>query len=157
MSMKTQKPKILILGKIPPPYYGPAIATSIILNSKLKDEFELIHLKTNLNESLETIEKFTITKPFKQIVIVLKLIWLIIIKNPDLVYLTTISQGTKGFLKDSVYIIISKLFFRKVLLQLRGSNWKNWLTKSSNLTKWYVNSVVKSANGTSFASDAGSR
>lgn len=136
-----------MLGKLPPPYYGPAMATQIILNSKLKDNFQLIHLKTNLNESLDTIQKFSISKPFKQFGIIFKLIWFIVRYQPDLVYLTTISQSTTGFLKDSPYILISKLFFRKVLIQLRGSNWKNWLTKSSIFTQWYVKTIVKSCNG----------
>ncbi|MBK6990167.1 MAG: hypothetical protein IPH33_19060 [Bacteroidetes bacterium] len=46
------KKRIMILGKIPPPYMGPSIATQIILNSSLKDRFELLHIDTRVNTSL---------------------------------------------------------------------------------------------------------
>ena len=42
--MDDKRKKIIFFGKLPPPYIGPAVATRLILNSKLKDEFELIHL-----------------------------------------------------------------------------------------------------------------
>jgi hypothetical protein len=53
-----QRPKILILGKLPPPYMGPAVATWILLNSSLKDHFEVLHLDTRINSSLETMGKW---------------------------------------------------------------------------------------------------
>ena len=53
-----KKPKILILGKLPPPYYGPAIGNEIILNSKLNNQFELYHLDTRLNSKIKNIGKY---------------------------------------------------------------------------------------------------
>ena len=49
------KPKVLILGKLPPPYIGPAVAAKIILNSKLKDSFKLIHLDTSDHRDISTL------------------------------------------------------------------------------------------------------
>jgi hypothetical protein len=50
----SKKAKILILGKLPPPIIGPAIATNIILNSTLKEEFKLVHLDTRMNTDVAT-------------------------------------------------------------------------------------------------------
>ena len=93
------KPKVLILGKLPPPYMGPAIATEILLKSDLKDHFELIHVNTKANDSLTTLGKWNLSKLFRNLVIYLRMIVLILKKRPQLV-LIPISQTTTGFLKD---------------------------------------------------------
>jgi glycosyltransferase involved in cell wall biosynthesis len=139
--------KLLVLGKLPPPYMGPSIATEIILNSSLKNNFELLHLDTKANESLLTIGKWSFKKILKNNKIYFKM-WKSVLKDkPDIVWIP-ISQTTIGFIKDSIFIIISKLSGRKVMLQLRGSDFKNWIqNKASIITKWYVKFILKSTNG----------
>jgi len=136
------KNKILILGKLPPPYMGPAVATRIILNSDLKDKFDLYHLDTRLNRSLLNIGKFSLRKISKNIDIYLDLKKILKDKKPDLV-LIPISQSTLGFLKDSLFILISRMYGRKVLIHLRGSNIQNWLKSSFFLTRMYVEWVIR--------------
>ena len=71
--------KVLILGKLPPPYMGPAIATEIILNSSLKEHFEVIHLNTKVNESLTGIGQFSLKKIFKSYAIYWEMIGIMLI------------------------------------------------------------------------------
>ena len=47
--MSDKKYTVVFLGKLPPPYIGPSVACEIILNSKLKDEFNLIHLDLSIH------------------------------------------------------------------------------------------------------------
>lgn len=136
----------MILGKIPPPYMGPSIATQIILNSSLKDRYELLHIDTRVNTSLNTMGKFSFRKITKSFSIWIKMFWTIISKRPSLVVIP-ISQSTGGYLKDLVFILIAKLTFRKTLIHLRGSNFKNWLNSSSALTASFVKATLKLNNG----------
>ncbi|MCP4665392.1 MAG: glycosyltransferase [Deltaproteobacteria bacterium] len=46
-----------------------------------------------------------------------------------------------------MFIIISALLGRRTLLQLRGSNFLNWLNSASGLTKVYVAKVLRQARG----------
>jgi glycosyltransferase involved in cell wall biosynthesis len=142
----TKKKKVILLGKLPPPYMGPAIATKILLESDLCNQFEIIFLNTKANDSINTLGKWSFGKIFKNISLYFKLAGLILRNKPDLV-LIPISQTTSGFIKDSFYILIARLLGRKVLLQLRGSNFKNWLTASSGFVKGYVKFVLKRTNG----------
>lgn len=125
---------------------GPAIATSIILNSSLNEDFELIHIKTNINDSVSSMGRFSLGKAFRNLGLYFKLFGKCIGKRPKLV-LIPISQTTMGFLKDAPYIWIGWITGRRVLLQLRGSNWKNWLETASPLTRWYVRLTCKRAKG----------
>jgi glycosyltransferase involved in cell wall biosynthesis len=140
------KPRVLILGKLPPPYMGPAIATEILLNSDLKNQFELLHVNTKANDSLATLGKWSFTKFFRNIGIYLSLLSVILKRRPHLV-LIPISQTTTGFLKDFFFIAVSKLTFRKVLIQLRGSNFKSWIDQSSWLTRKLVKTTLGTTQG----------
>lgn len=144
--MITNKPTIIILGKLPPPFMGPAIATQIILNSALKNEFNLVHFDTQINNEVAAMGKWSFSKVVKSI----KLYWsyakAITQHQPDLI-LVPISQTTMGFLKDTPFILLGKWKQKKVLIQLRGSNFKNWLKEASFLTNTLVKHVLKKTVG----------
>ncbi len=141
------KPKIIIAGKLPPPYMGPAVATEIILNSALKDRYHLIHLDTKANQSLNTLGKWSIFKLFKNFLIYFKLIALCLRKRPALV-LIPISQTSLGFIKDSILILICRLCRRKVLIQLRGSDFKRWYSEiAGNVMRNYVRIILSMTCG----------
>lgn len=138
--------KVLILGKLPPPYIGPSIATEILLNSELKNRFQLVHLNTKINTELHAFGKWSLGKVFKNLGLYRKLIKLIRIEKPDLV-LIPISQTGTGFLKDSFFILLARAFGKKILLHLRGSQFKTWVDNSSFLNKAYVRFILKKCSG----------
>jgi glycosyltransferase involved in cell wall biosynthesis len=139
-------PSILILGKLPPPYMGPSVATEILLNSSLRNHFRLLHVDTKAYRSLNELGKWSIRKVFKNISIYFQLLFTCLLKRPSLV-LIPISQATVGFLKDSVFILISRITFRKIVLQLRGSDFKRWYDSRNNLLKIYIRFVLKRTDG----------
>jgi len=141
-----KKHSVLILGKLPPPYMGPSIATQIILNSKLKNEFNLIHLDTRAYENLTEFGEISFGKLKKNFAIYSQMLSIISEHKPSMV-LIPISQTTSGFIKDSIFIHLAKRKNVKALLQLRGSDFKNWIGKTNFITKWYVKFSLAKANG----------
>lgn len=125
---------------------GPAIATGIILNSALRDRFDLLFLNTKANDSINTLGKWNFSKIFRNLSIYRKLWGIASKQRPDLV-LVPISQTTTGFIKDSFFILIARLFGRKVLVQLRGSNFRNWINSASGFTKAYVRWMLGRTQG----------
>jgi glycosyltransferase involved in cell wall biosynthesis len=136
---------VIILGKIPPPYFGPAIGTEIILNSELKNSFNLFHIDTRLNKSVSTIGKFSIRKVFQTINILKNYLKHLRNKKAKLV-LIPISQETAGLLKDSIFIIFGKLFRKKVILHLRGSSLLKWYNSRNSFWKIWFKRVVSRAD-----------
>lgn len=137
---------IMLLGKLPPPYMGPAIATRILLDSKLNERYKLLHVDTNVHESLETLGVWRLDKVWKNLSVYTQFAQVVWRERPDLV-LIPISQATLGFLKDSIFILLSRLLRRKTLVQLRGSNIQNWLAGVSAVERAYVEAVLRSAQG----------
>ncbi len=142
----SDKKKVIFISPLPPPYMGPTIATEIILNSNLKNKFRLIHLDTSDHRKLNKLGAID----FNNIILAVKsyiiLLWDIFKFKPDLVYIP-VSQTTLGYLRDSVYIIMAKLFKRRVICHLRGGYFKQWFNSSSFLTKWFVRYVHALVDG----------
>src|SRR5688572_8365935 len=138
--------KILVLGKLPPPYMGPSVAFEIIINSGLKKIYDLHYLDVKANESLLTLGKWNLKKVFINLRIYKKLFSMLNEVKPDLV-LIPISQATLGFIKDSVFILLCRITGTKVMIQLRGSEIRKWIIRSSWLTKLYVKFILSLPSG----------
>jgi glycosyltransferase involved in cell wall biosynthesis len=138
--------KILVLGKLPPPYMGPSVAFEIIINSGLKKIYDLHYLDVKANESLLTLGKWNLKKVFINLRIYKKLFSMLNEVKPDLV-LIPISQATLGFIKDSVFILLCRITGTKVMIQLRGSEIRKWISRSSWLTKLYVKFILSLPSG----------
>lgn len=125
---------------------GPTLATEVILNSSLRDEFTLIHLDTSDHRDLGTLGALDLRNVYLALKAYVVMFWLLLRHWPDLVYIP-ISQTTIGYLKDSGLILIAKLFGRRVVCHLRGGNFSNWLRSASAATRWYVRTVHGTVNG----------
>jgi glycosyltransferase involved in cell wall biosynthesis len=138
--------KVIFLGSTPPPCMGPTMATKIILNSKLKDEFELLHLDTSDHRHLNTLNRVDFQNIFLALKHYMVLIWMIITTWPSMVYVP-ISQTTVGYFRDSGFILISKLFKRKVICHLRGGDFWNWCRSLNVLIRCIVYKIHNCVDG----------
>lgn len=137
-----EKEKIVIIGKIPPPYYGPAIATEIILNSKLKNYFHLNHLDSRVNSDLNSMGKINLRKIgslFKLYFNSIK----IISNNEVKLMLLPIGQSSSALYKDSLLIVLGFLFNKKIIIHLRGSALSDWFKNTNRFNKFYFKSLFK--------------
>jgi len=141
-----EKPRVLILGKLPPPFIGPALATQIILSSDLQNNYELRHFDTALNKSVSDFGKVRIAKladiqvKYKAYRKVLKEF------QPELVIIP-IGQTSAGFFKDVPFIRLAALSKAKILLHLRGSAFKLWYDGLDVFRKKIVAKSVSRADG----------
>jgi glycosyltransferase involved in cell wall biosynthesis len=140
------KPKIIFLGPLPPPLMGPSIATEVILTSRLKEKFKLIHLDTSDHRDLDTLNRVDFTNVFLALKHYYMLLWLIVTRWPAMVYIP-ISQTTLGYLRDTWFIVISKIFRRRVVCHLRGGNFKNWYDAAGPFTRWFVRRIHSLVDG----------
>ncbi|MCB2203157.1 glycosyltransferase family 4 protein [bacterium] len=137
------KDKVLILGKLPPPYMGPAIATKIIMGSRmLSDRYYMVHFNTGIHKAFRESTRHQYGAVFKNINLYVRFVVALSTQRPSLVQIP-ISQSTIGFLKDSVYIWLSSLFGRRVVVVLRGSALLQWQNNASVATRVYYRMTMK--------------
>lgn len=140
-----EKSTILFLGKLPPPYIGPSVACQIILNSKLKDEFNLIHIDLSDHRDISTLGKIDFGNfylAFKQYYSLYKNLR----KHRDAMVYVPAGQTTVGYTRDAVFIVLAKLFGRKVITHLRGGNFLKWYNSAPGFAKWIVRKVHPKVN-----------
>lgn len=140
------RPGILLLGKRPPPYMGPAVATEILMNSRLAAHYDLHLLDTNLHAALDTIDTWSLRRALRTLGLYARCAGILWRQRPALVWVP-MSQTTLGFVKDSVFMLLGRLFGRPTLVQLRGSNVQHWLAAATAPTRAYVGFVLRRTQG----------
>ncbi len=136
------KYNILIIGPLPPPYIGPAVATKMILASELNNQFKLIHLDTSDHRSITNIGKLDLRDIFLAILHIFKLLFLLIKYSPRIIYLP-ICQTVIGYFRDVIFIVLSKVFGVKVIIHLRGGYFRKLYEKSNPFVKIVIRSSLK--------------
>lgn len=117
------RPKILIIGPVPPPYHGVAVSTRLILESPQLSRFELIHIDTSDRRDVRNIGRLDLWNVWLAIVHGWRLLRTLRRERPSIVYLT-LSQGLFGFLRDAIFLLLGGAFRVKTIVHLRGSSYR---------------------------------
>lgn len=117
--------RILFIGPYPPPYAGPEMSMKTLLDSPLKDRFEIIFLNTNFRKSgakRGMIDLLLISAFFR---FVGKLSFLLVTKRPKIVYYF-VTATVLGWLGRDVWcVFLSKLCGAKVVLHSRAGHFRH--------------------------------
>ena len=117
---KASLPRILYLAPLPPPVHGSAMVSEQIRNSKVVNEaFDGDFVNISTSRKMCEIGKgglwLTLQKTIRFLVSFLKTLGLLITHRYDLCYCAITCHGS-GFLKDAPFVLLCKLFRRKILI-----------------------------------------
>ena len=93
------KPRVLCILPTPPPFAGSEVGSQMLLNSRLRDMCELIHLRSNIRASNQEKGKKDLKGLVRLIGLCWKQIWLIARRRPGITY-TLLSQNWPGFFRE---------------------------------------------------------
>lgn len=114
--MSKSKPRVLFIATLPPPNHGAAIVSQQIKDSNLiNDEFQCDWINLSTSRYLNEIGKTNVKKILRITSSFLRTFWLLLTHKYDLCYLTITCHGV-GFLKDSPFVLLCKLFNRRILI-----------------------------------------
>ena len=117
---KASLPRILYLAPLPPPIHGSAMVSEQIRNSKVVLEaFDGDFVNISTSRKMCEIGKgglwLTLQKTIRFLVSFLKTLGLLLTHRYDLCYCAITCHGS-GFLKDAPFVLLCKLFRRKILI-----------------------------------------
>ena len=142
--MKSQKIKVAILGPFPPAIGGIATNIQNLLRSPLNKEFTIVKFRTTSRKH-GTVE-YSQEKILKKIVRVffdlLFYLYFLQKESPQIVHINT-SFGVWAFWRDSMYLVISKIFKKKVLFQIHGGNLNEFWERNFYGTKAIIKQILK--------------
>lgn len=108
--------KILFITPLPPPVHGSAMVSQYIKDSKLVNEqFDCDFVNLSTSRRMDEIGKGGAKKLLRFVGSYVKLFWKLMTRRYDLCYLA-ITCHDKGFLKDAPFVLLCKLFGRRVVI-----------------------------------------
>ncbi|MBN1597147.1 MAG: glycosyltransferase family 4 protein [Bacteroidales bacterium] len=140
------KSKYLIIGKLPPPFYGTSVWFSTLYNNIKLKNYGFFFYNISINSSIKTLSKFSTSKIFLVLKKYIGFKKLLSQRCPKVV-LIPLSQSLLGILRDSYFIRTSVKKGCLVLLILHGSNLLSWYKRQNTIIRKYVNLYLSKAEG----------
>ena len=111
-----KKPHILFITPLPPPVHGSAMVSQYIKDCKeLQAEYICDFVNLSTSRSMDEIGKRSLMKYVRFISAYILTLWKLLTHRYALCYLAITCRGM-GFLKDAPFVLLCKLFGRKVVI-----------------------------------------
>jgi glycosyltransferase involved in cell wall biosynthesis len=141
---ETEKPGLtmLLVGPLPPPYHGVAVMTERLLEGlKKRNQFKIYHLNTQDPRGVGNMGHLDAWNVYCGTVHVAKFAWLLLKSGAQLVYLP-ISQNFWGYLRDSGFLIISRLFRRNVVVHFHSGTFDTFYQESCYPMRLFIKKTL---------------
>lgn len=114
--MNMNKPRILFITPLPPPVHGSAMVSLYIKDSELiQGEFACDFVNLSTSRRMDEIGKGGVKKLLRFVGSFFVLFYKLLVHRYDICYLAITCYGV-GFLKDAPFVLLCKLFGRKVVI-----------------------------------------
>lgn len=129
MKHNITKPRILFVGTLPPPIHGSAVVSQQIKDSKIiNDMFDCDWVNLGTSRSMDEIGRRNLAKIWRLFYSLTKEFWLLLTRHYDLCYLAITCHGS-GFLKDSPFMLIARLFCKRRVIHQHNKGMSNDIDK----------------------------
>lgn len=136
-----KKPRILFITPLPPPVHGSAMVSQYIKDCKeLQEEFQCDFVNLSTSRNIDEIGKKSIIKYIRFIGAYFITFWKLLTHRYALCYLAITCHGM-GFLKDAPFVLLCKLFRRKVVIHQHNKGMSNCVDKQPY--KWLLPLVYR--------------
>ena len=136
-----QKPRILFIAPLPPPVHGSAMVSQYIKeNKELQQGFNSDFVNLSTSRNIDEIGKKSIMKYVRFIGAYFFTFWKLLTRRYALCYLAITCHGI-GFLKDAPFVLLCKLFGRKIIIHQHNKGMSGCVDKKPY--KWILPLVYK--------------
>jgi glycosyltransferase involved in cell wall biosynthesis/ubiquinone/menaquinone biosynthesis C-methylase UbiE len=143
MSEIDDRPKVLIIGPVPPPAFGVAKATRLMLDSAvLAARLQISHLDTSDRAGFTGIGRANTHNIRLGLVHTGRLVGLLAKTRPHVVLLT-VSQNKAALSRDFLFAWLSRLFGARTVSYLRGSGYASIGGREGRLAQAMMRSIFK--------------
>lgn len=142
MSIHNHKNKVLFIASFPPPYHGGNVDNYHIAEYWNSTTSLLICFNiSNVKRRGLTIGKLTVNNILNNIFNIARYVVHLSLHRSYDVILMNLAQGKWGFLRDSLFILISKFFSQKIICRFPGGDFK--LFYSNSHLQFYIRFVLQ--------------
>lgn len=139
--MEKRDTRILLAAHVGKPWGGVSTRYEAILNSILKDQFDIVFFETSVNQEISADGSLHFPSFFHSIGTFLRFTGKVISTHPQIVHIATAHKGS--FIKHGVMVLIARLCGKKVILAPHCSITALLLPTSSQLWKSWVGFITR--------------
>ena len=147
------KPRLIVVGPLPPPIHGVAVSTSLVLGSAaVKESFAVEHLDTSDHRRSRNVGRWdleNIRLGLRALAVLNRLLG----GRRGVVYLP-LSQNSAAFLRDSLFILLARIRGWKVAAHLRGSDFPTFLASSNPALRAWIRWTLERMNSVAVMGDS---
>lgn len=137
-----------MIGSLPPPYHGSSIYFKNLIDSKIKDEFDISHLDISDHRNLDNLSKLDFTNVKIALKSLSNLRKRLKTYKPDLVYIP-VASNFLPYLRDGLFIYVTSKFSNsKIAIHLHeGKYFRDEFFENSNpLVKSFIKKTLSKAD-----------
>lgn len=117
--------KVLFIGRLPPPVHGAALMNERYVEDPVfKRTFEVRKIKINDSDTIKELGKVNIKKFFGFFKSLAKTVKELSFFRPEVIYFEIAPRGF-AFYRDSIFVLICKLFNKRIVFQFHAKGIKN--------------------------------
>jgi glycosyltransferase involved in cell wall biosynthesis len=125
-----RKLRILVVGFLPPPYFGPSVTYQALMRSEFPRRFDVTFLDITVAESIDDIERVRPAKILRMLGFLWRELWLLTTRRFDFCF-CPISVNRNAFIKDALLAGLARLFGVPTVLYAHGNNLPHFHARSS--------------------------
>jgi glycosyltransferase involved in cell wall biosynthesis len=143
VTRQSNSSRVLLIGSLPPPYHGSTLYFQSLLNSRIRQEFDIIFLDTSDRRDLANVGTFDLMNVYLASRSIVQLAFLCLTRRPKLVYVP-IAQNVPSFLRDGTFVIVSSFLSRaKIVVHLHGSHFRDFFENTNGFMRWFIKRSLK--------------
>ena len=119
-----------MIGPVPPPYHGGAVATANVLSSEAARHWRVLHHDITDRRGLENIGRLDAGNVILGLRHAVGFLRVLITRRPALVYLA-LAQNTLAVLRDATFILPALLLQRRVVIHLHAGGFRAYYANTS--------------------------
>lgn len=131
------RPTALVIGPLPPPYHGGAVATRTLLDSGIAGRFRLVHLDTTDRRGMDNMGRLEVGNIALALAHLFQYVRLLRDERPVLVYVP-LAQNRLGFLRDALFLLTARLLRKRVVVHVHGGGFRDFVDGTDPLTRAIV-------------------
>ena len=135
--------RILMVGYLPPPFFGPSVTYQALMRSEFARKFDVTFLDITVAKDIRELESLRLGKLARMLKFLAVEAWLLWTRRFDF-YCCPISVNRNAFLKDALLIGLARWRGVRTVLYAHGNNLPDFHARSSpRVRRWIENTCRK--------------
>lgn len=128
--------KVLIVGQVPPPYFGQAIAIERLVNCKLAD-LHMVHVRMDFSSSMNEMGRFRVSKVLHMLSVVARIIYHRFADRARVLYYPPAGSYRVPMYRDIFILLCTRWLFAKTVFHFHAGGVSELYHQLPSWQRWF--------------------